>query len=495
MKKQDHTVRKTERPYIGTILVLVSFVVVPSLLNAEPFPGYTLFAPNNSRTTYLLNMDSEVIHSWSHNRNGGFSSYLMENGHLLRPASISNPTFPGGAGAGVVQEVDWDGNLVWEYIYSNTLHHTHHDLRPLPNGHVLLVAWEMKTAAQVIQAGHSTSVPLWPDHIVEVQPSGANGGTIVWEWHAWDHLIQDYDATKDNYGVVGDHPELLDINRGGMGNQGGDWMHTNAIFHNPERDEILISCNFMNELYVIDHSTTTEEAAGHSGGNSGRGGDILYRWGNPQNYDAPGNQYFRGVHCVSWIEGGTPGAGHILVFNNGNGVHQSSICELVPPLTESGDYLWNPGTAYGPASPIWIYTASGFWAERTGSCQRSPNGNTLICESTTGDIFEVDSAGAVQWSYAGGDEISRVLRYALDYPGIIETPQAVTDLTITIVGNDVVLRWSYESGNYQFSIYSDSTANGAFADLVGTTAATTCTVVGAVEASDRSFFMVTANTQ
>ena len=39
-------------------------------------------------------------------------------------------------------------------------------------------------------------------------------GKIVWEWHLSDHLIQDFDAKKSNYGKPGDHPELLDFNMG-----------------------------------------------------------------------------------------------------------------------------------------------------------------------------------------------------------------------------------------------------------------------------------------
>ena len=50
-------------------------------------------------------------------------------------------------------------------------------------------------------------------------------------------------------------------------------------------DQIVLSNHNLSEIWIIDHSTTTLEAASHSGGNSGKGGDLLYRWGNPQAYD------------------------------------------------------------------------------------------------------------------------------------------------------------------------------------------------------------------
>ena len=118
--------------------------------------------------------------------------------------------------------------------------------------------------------------------IVEIEPDGPTGGNIVWEWHVWDHLVQDADPTKDNYGVIADHPELLDINFGDV--EGGTWLHVNAVDYNPELDQIVICARNVSEIYIIDHSTTAEEAAGHTGGNQGHGGDFLYRWGNPLVY-------------------------------------------------------------------------------------------------------------------------------------------------------------------------------------------------------------------
>jgi hypothetical protein len=174
----------------------------------------------------------------------------------------------------------------------------------------------------------------------------------------------------------------------------------------------------LDEIYVIDHSTTTAEAAGHTGGNSGKGGDFLYRWGNPSNYDLSGTHYFYVCHNANWIPEGYPGAGHILIFNNREGYGTSIVAEIVPPTDGSGNYTRTAGTAFGPASPTWTYTASGFYSNHLGSCQRLPNGNTFIVESTSGILFEVDSVGNTVWTYTHGGEVSRALRYDADYPGL-----------------------------------------------------------------------------
>ena len=132
---------------------------------------------------------------------------------------------------------------------------------------------------------------MWSESIFEIKPIGSDSAEIVWEWHLWDHLVQDVNPNLSNYGVISEHPELLNINLGqvgfGMssfGSDNADWIHFNSIDYNPYLDQIVLSSRMMNEIYIIDHSTTTQEAASHSGGNSGKGGDFLYRWGKPQNY-------------------------------------------------------------------------------------------------------------------------------------------------------------------------------------------------------------------
>jgi hypothetical protein len=265
---------------------------------------------------------------------------------------------------------------------------------------------------------------MWPTLIVEVEPVGPTGGDIVWEWHLWDHLVQDADPTKDNYGAVADHPELVDVNYGNIGGpSSGDWLHANAIDYHPEFDQIVFSSRSLDEVYVIDHSTTTEEAAGHTGGNSGMGGDILYRWGNPQVYDrgSESDRVFYVVHGVNWIGSGLPGEGNILAFNNGDrpGMSNdySSVYEIVPPVDEYGNYSIEPDAAFGPSAPVWTYGAPGEFYAGASQCgaYRLPNGNTLVCQAQGGYLFEVSESGTTVWEYdhpAGN--IARAERYWTD---------------------------------------------------------------------------------
>ncbi len=197
--------------------------------DTNAFVGYSLFESNRARFIYLIDNKGRYVHSWYSTYPSGQSNYLLEDGSLLHSARVGNPNFPAGGSGGRVERIDWDGNQTWAYNYSNTLHCQHHDIEPLPSGNVLLVAWELKTRAEAIAAGRDsaklTEGKLWPDHIVEVNPSN---DSIVWQWHVWDHLIQDFDSTKANYGVVADHSELVDINYIRNGNTGADWIHSNA---------------------------------------------------------------------------------------------------------------------------------------------------------------------------------------------------------------------------------------------------------------------------
>ena len=424
---------------------------------ADSEEGYVLFSPFASTNTYLIDNCGRLVHQWESDYKPAASVILLENGHLLRTASMgipSNPTFAFGGGGEKIQEIDWDGNIVWEFEYSNTEHRMHHDFVQMPNGNILIPAWELKTKEQAIQAGRDTTlIPdgvLWAEYVIELEPAS---GDIVWEWHLWDHLIQDYDDTKDNYGVIADHPELLDINRTGgpTANGAKNWLHINSIDYNPMMDQILLNSFFISELFIIDHSTSTEQAATHAGGNSTKGGDLLYRWGNPQNYDhgTAVDRTIYGSHKAHWIAQGLQDEGKIMFFNNGNGRpggSHSSIDIIAPPVDDysSGQYIYTPGQAYAPTSAEWVYEADpadSFYSNFLSGGQRLPNGNTLICSGARGRFFEINEDKETVWEYVNpvvaagiitqGDTIPvnngkhanvvfRATRYTPDYPGLTD---------------------------------------------------------------------------
>jgi hypothetical protein len=369
--------------------------------------GNILFAPMDTTITYLINSNGNVEHTWSSDYIPGEAVLWLGDGTILRTIKVGGPG-SGGAGGGV-QKIKWDNTLEWDFRYNTEGNLTHHDIKMLPNGDILMIAWETKTKDEAIAAGRNPNNiqgnTFLPCHIIEVKPTGPTTGDIVWEWHVWDHLIQDFDATKDNYGVVGDHPELADINY--AESSGSDWLHSNSIDYNEQYDQILLSVYNFNEIWVIDHSTTTAEAAGHSGGNSGKGGDLLYRWGNPQAYRAGAatDQKFFCQHDATWIEPGRPGAGDILVFNNGAtrpGTHYSTVDEIVPPVNQDGQYYLESHSKFGPSAQTWIYTANppeSLYSSHYSGAERLTDGNTLICDGEGGRFFEVTPDGTTVWDY------------------------------------------------------------------------------------------------
>jgi hypothetical protein len=374
--------------------------------------GQILYSPMWSTKTYVRDSNGSLSHMWSSAFFPGVMTRWYGDGKILRTIRIDVGPGTGGAGGGV-QIVNWNGRVTWDFRYNTNGILNHHDVRALPNGNILLIAWETKTKTECIAAGrnpdHVSNQGFWPDHIIEVQPTGPKSGTIVWEWHVWDHLIQDFDSSKANYGVVVEHPELVDINYASASET--DWLHTNSIDYNEEFDQILLSVHNFNEIWVIDHSTTTEEAAGHSGGNGGKGGDLLYRWGNPEAYDR-GTTSDRKLflqHDANWIDPGCPGDGNILIFNNGVGRFYSTVDEIIPPVDDNGNYYLAPHEAYGPIIQTWIYNPQpSFYASIISGAQRLPSGNTLICNGETGEIFEVSPQGSTIWQYDAGEQVFNI---------------------------------------------------------------------------------------
>ena len=257
-----------------------------------------------------------------------------------------------------------------------------------------MIVWDKKTDDECIAAGRKkelVSKYLLPDSIIEVKPTGKTTGEIVWEWHLWDHLIQDHDSTKANFGNVADHPELVDVNyvtasptpRHGP----KDAAKKDRRTADRKTDARGKSKAELDKLKSIGYAGSAGQpgAAGqprldplqrrrlqrrsrpdrgerarvqrdldhrpqHDDGRGGRshrrpqrqGGRPALPLGQPGRLSGrrdDRDQRLFAQHNAHWIPAGLPGEGHMLVFNNGSGRpggDSSSVDEIVLPVDAQG---------------------------------------------------------------------------------------------------------------------------------------------------------------
>jgi len=334
-------------------------LLLTTLLTA-PLDGYTLISPIQETTTYLIDMDGKPVHTWESEYRPGQSVYLLEDGTLLRTCNTRNPNFKEGGTGGKVQAVNWDGAVKWEYELSTDSLHQHHDIAPLPNGNILVLAWDAKTKQEALGAGRPASKihgdAFWSESVLEVEPKS---GKTVWRWNAWDHL--------------GTGEDEINITSGGGRKPGPDWLHINAIDFNEKTGEIVLSVHGMNELWVIK-----------KGSDEG----IQYRWGLGQ---------LHGQHDTRFLENG-----NILIFNNGTRqARSSSVVEVNPTTSEVvWEYIGDPPTT--------------FFSGHISGAERLANGNTLICSGEKARVFEVTPEKDIIWEYAYPKELFRATRVPKD---------------------------------------------------------------------------------
>ena len=401
-----------------------------SVLYGVPYDGLTLITDigqagqggggSEQYETQLIDNQLNVINSWFYDTGPASIAYLTPDSILFLPCKV-NQNQGAGPNGGRFKKIDWDGNVIWDYEMPENICKPHHDIAVLPNGNILVICSEEKTEQEALNAGiENINGPMRLDMILEIEPVGLNDMNILWEWHYWDHLVQDINMNLDNYGQINENPQLLDINVSQSGNGGengiADWNHCNAISYNPILDQIVLSSRHMDEFYVIDHSTTTEEASSHSGGNYGNGGDFLYRWGNPQNYHRgnASNQILKSPHGINWIPNGYPGGGNFIIFNNEHSNNSSAVLEIIPPMNADGTYEIDAINPFGPSSYNWIYQ-SNFYSDKQSGAFRLPNGNTIITSTIDDFIVEVNEVNNIEWTYPGELRTARAIKYSHDY--------------------------------------------------------------------------------
>ena len=419
--------------------------------------GYTLFTPEVNNSVYLINNCGEKINEWTFTDLPGATCYLLENGTLLR------------AGKSGLEIRDWDNNVLWRYeTLSNGLRQ-HHDIEPLPNGNILCIVRDSYTDTEIIANGKDplkVGAGIDLDKIIELKPIGTNDAEIVWEWRFIDHLIQDYDVNKPNYGVVENHPELIDINYVDPNLERSDRSspHVNGIDYNARLDPIIISARYLNEIYIIDHSTTLAEASGHTGGNSNRGGDILWRWGNPMVYKQGGieDQKLFLQHDAKWVESGYLDEGKISVFNNGmDDIRPYSSVHLLDPEISGNEYT-KENNKFKPLDFDWSWSGSilgrTVYETKRSATHSLPNGNFIICETSLGQVSEITRLGQHLWTYrnpsgkatfnqfdhvsANFNAIFRAEKYPVDYIGFVGkdvTPKGLIENENSISNSCVTL--------------------------------------------------------
>lgn len=363
-------------------------------ITSEKADGYTLFNNLNDDRVFLINTCGEVVNQWDFSGKISRMSYILDNGNILQSSDES------------ADIRDWDNNILWSINYNTLGFKIHHDIAPLPNGNFLVVISDSYTEEEMHAIGKDASFTgsnFVLDKVVEIQPVGTNDANIVWEWKFFDHLIQNFYSNKPNFGDIGSNPQLMDMNF--ESSSPANFTHVNGIDYNADLDQIILSARHTREIYIIDHSTTTLEAASHSGGIYGKGGDFLWRWGNPSVYDkgTASNQQLGHQHDPRWIKEGVH-KGKISVFSNdgyGSDLTASSI-HIIDPNPINGVYDMVSGK-FLPTDYSWSFSGSIMGdvllqTKRSG-VQILPNNNALINETDSGRITEINSAGKVIWVY------------------------------------------------------------------------------------------------
>jgi len=306
------------------------------------YVGFTLYAPMyGDGEMYLLDMEGNVAHEWKLPYSPGLYGYLLDNGNLLYCGQTrTRPRFIAWRhfSGGSVMEVDWNGKVVWELQHDDH----HHDARVLRNGNVLLMCLtelpeQHRHKVKGGIAGSEVGGRIYADYFVEM----TTGGEEVWRWNSWEHLDFETEII-----TAQDFRE--------------EWTHGNTVCELPD-GSLLASFRNISTVVRIDKAS----------------GDVTWRLGPPM---------------ISQQHDPRPASDHtITIFDNG--VHRQ---DLPFPFSRVIEVDLNTSKI------VWAYTdrsLENFFSAYCSGAQRLPNGNTFICETGSGRLFEVTKAGEVVWEF------------------------------------------------------------------------------------------------
>jgi hypothetical protein len=381
--------------------------------------GFTLFQATlfqaGGAGAVLIDMNGNVVNRWQ--GLDGFPNKMLPGGSVMGSTGSRDPRY-GYQDMLDLVEVDWEGRIVWKFErYERVkdprrpprwMARQHHDFQREGNP----VGYYVPGMAPQVGGGrtlllchknlmdHRISEKLLVDDtIIEVDEKGG----ITWEWVCSEHFGElGFNAEAKN--VLARDPGTKPAG-GGV----GDWMHINSMSTlGPNRwydagdkrfhpDNIIWDSRQANIIAIIDRRT----------------GKIVWRLG--PYFDA--TEALRkmgqiiGQHHAHLIPRGLPGAGNILVFDNGG---HAGYGAPNPGAPTGLDYAirdhsrvleFNPDTL----EIAWQYPSrsegmpglmpGNLYSSFVSSAQRLPNGNTLITEGQVGRLFEVTPAHEIVWEF------------------------------------------------------------------------------------------------
>ncbi len=378
------------------------------------FSGYTIFQALQTGAL-LIDMNGTDVHLWKGLH--GFPNKILPGGYVLGHSGERDPHHGMQDMLDLVQ-VDWDGNIVWkfnhyEYIKDPNnepmwMARAHHDYQregsstgyfspgQTPNvlgGNTLLLTHKN------VENKYISDKNLLDDVIIEIDWEG----NILWEWCVNEHFDElGFDEQAKN--VLFRNPNMRKV-----GDGMGDWMHINSMSTLGENrfyeegdnrfhpDNIIWDARESNIIAIIDKKT----------------GKIVWKLGPDfTGEDVKHLGWIIGQHHAHMIPHGLPGAGNILVFDNGgwagygapnpsslfgqkNAWRDYSRVLEINPVTLAIEWQYTPAEAFFKMPT----DASRFYSPYISSAQRLPNGNTLITEGSNGRLIEVTAEHEIVWEY------------------------------------------------------------------------------------------------
>lgn len=363
--------------------------------------GYTVLSPLGEPAAVVIDMNGNVVKRWEGFVNSAGGPVRVLPGGQVVAAVGSNPPKQESL---ALEQRDFDGNLVWRIDHNEQIVtgsgetipslRQHHDWQrdDFPAGYYSPDASPALEGANTLVLTHTTHrVPavtgnrdLEDDRILEVEWDGS----IAWEWTASDHIdeFRFSEAARDSIAAAPGFGQVY------------DWFHINsATYVGPNRHFDAGDERFAPENVIISSRQSSIVAI------IARDGSVVWQIG-PDFDRSPEEQRIRqiiGQHHAHMIPRGLPGAGNIMIFDNGG----SSGYGSPSPIAANGSGIYARATSriieIDPVAMelVWSYSGPGFFSTNISSAQRLPNGNTLITEGAGGRLFEVTTEGDIVWEY------------------------------------------------------------------------------------------------